>query len=157
MEYTGCGTWSFDGQQLESFWKQKYSGLFQRGFSENEIKPFLRDGFDFEELLVKCARDTNKLQFATQTVEELRGQLKQRGISEQISGQIVRVYETHIDNPDKILKYFLSIHPLMEKLRENWYKSDISNFRLTSVGIAIGHANLRCRTGLDADIGTWIN
>jgi hypothetical protein len=46
---------------------------------------------------------------------------------------------------------------MMTQLYDRWQNSGMANFTLTSVGIAIAHANLRRRTGMSADLGIWIN
>ena len=44
----------------------------------------------------------------------------------------------------------------MAQLFELWGRTPILNLTLTSVGIAIAHANNKKRTGCDFDPSTWI-
>jgi hypothetical protein len=157
MEYAGCGTVSIGSTAIEFVWKLNFGGLFQKGFSEEELKSVLPEGIDLSQLLVKCDRDANKLQFNILNVEKLREQLKQRGVSDQKTEQIIGFYNAHLVSDGELKDYLISIDPLMAKLFENWDKSGISHFTLTSVGIAIAHANVRRRTGMSADLGIWIN
>lgn len=45
----------------------------------------------------------------------------------------------------------------MKKIFETWESSAIKNFTLTSVGIAIGHANIKRLVGEFSDLSIWIN
>jgi hypothetical protein len=44
----------------------------------------------------------------------------------------------------------------MAQLFELWSRTPILNSMLTSVGIAIAHANIKKRTGCDFDLSIWI-
>jgi len=62
-----------------------------------------------------------------------------------------------LKSDNEVKDFLISIHPEMKKLFELWQKAGMANFTLTSVGIAIAHANLHRRTGMSADLGLWIN
>ena len=51
----------------------------------------------------------------------------------------------------------ISIRPYMIDIFTWWDNSSAGNFTLTSVGIAIGHANMTQQTGKFANLSTWIN
>jgi hypothetical protein len=45
----------------------------------------------------------------------------------------------------------------MENVFDTWSDSQMKNFTLTSVGIAIGHANIKRLVGEFANLSIWIN
>ena len=51
----------------------------------------------------------------------------------------------------------LEIRPYMENIFDIWKNSEMCRFNLTSVGIAIGHANIKRITGYFTDLSIWIN
>jgi len=58
---------------------------------------------------------------------------------------------------DEIREKCIEIRPYMSGLFETWLESEMRHFVLTSVGIAIGHANIRRVVGEFADLSIWIN
>ena len=54
---------------------------------------------------------------------------------------------------DKVVE----IRPYMTEIFETWSGSAMKNFKLTSVGIAIGHANIKRLVGEFAELSIWIN
>jgi len=51
----------------------------------------------------------------------------------------------------------VAVRPYVADLFTVWSESDIQNFTLTSVGMAIGHANVKRLVGKFADLAIWIN
>jgi len=45
----------------------------------------------------------------------------------------------------------------MQDAFDNWDNSSIKSFTLTSMGIAIAHANIKRLSGAFADLSVWIN
>jgi hypothetical protein len=45
----------------------------------------------------------------------------------------------------------------MDRVSEIWSGSSMKNFTLTSVGISIGHANIKKNLGEFTDLSIWIN
>jgi hypothetical protein len=60
-------------------------------------------------------------------------------------------------NAPEVKDLLIKTNPCMEKVFETWNKSRFKNFEVSSVGIAISHANYRRRTGRTLDLSIWIN
>jgi hypothetical protein len=58
---------------------------------------------------------------------------------------------------DEIKKHITKERDYMETIFELWEKSSLGHFALTSVGIAIGHANVKKNVGEFTDLSIWIN
>ena len=59
-------------------------------------------------------------------------------------------------NNVEIQEKCIEIRPYMKQVFDTWSKSSMKNFKLTSVGIAIGHANIKRLCGEYGDLSTWI-
>jgi hypothetical protein len=58
---------------------------------------------------------------------------------------------------NEIKEKIIAIRPYMAEVFETWTNSSLQTFTLTSVGIAIGHANIKRLIGEFADLAIWIN
>ena len=58
---------------------------------------------------------------------------------------------------EEVKKYIISTKSYMENVFDIWENSFIKDFTLTSVGIAIGHANVKRNIGEFTDLSIWIN
>jgi len=60
-------------------------------------------------------------------------------------------------NGDEIREKCIEIRPYMAGLFQVWSESAMKHFTLTSVGIAIGHANIKRLVGEFSNLSIWIN
>jgi hypothetical protein len=67
------------------------------------------------------------------------------------------LFQNSTMNASEIRKYIISANGCMGKVFTIWDESRFSKFELSSVGIAIAHANYRRRTGQTLDLSMWIN
>lgn len=51
----------------------------------------------------------------------------------------------------------IEIRPYMESVFDVWESSAMKSLNLTSVGISIGHANIKRLVGEFSDLSIWIN
>ena len=79
LEYADCAVVSHDQgitmmpSPLSGFWKNRYSGLFSKGFSESQLTEVLPPDSPLSQLpLIKCKGDTDKLQLDVINLDELR-------------------------------------------------------------------------------------
>ena len=59
-------------------------------------------------------------------------------------------------NANEVKEYILSARPGLQNLFDVWNGSSMSKMTLTTVGIAIAHANFRRRTGQQLDLDVWV-
>ena len=68
-----------------------------------------------------------------------------------------RASPSSLSKPQNEIKtILLDAIPEMEKIFDVWNKSSFNQLELTSVGIAIAHANYRRKTGETMDLSIWI-
>lgn len=58
--------------------------------------------------------------------------------------------------PAEIRAELIAALPWMAQLFDLWDSTPIKNLTLTSVGIALAHANMKKRTGRDFDLSIWL-
>ena len=65
--------------------------------------------------------------------------------------------KNHLLNEQEVLNIIIAKNPGFADLQEKWKDSPLGSFTLTSVGIAIAHANIRRKSKEQYNIATWIN
>ena len=71
--------------------------------------------------------------------------------------KITALFDLGKMNDNEIKDKCIAIRPYLADLFDIWSESAMKNFTLTSVGIAIGHANIKRLVGEFADLSIWIN
>ncbi len=106
---------------------------------------------------MSCLHDHNKLQINTINENALRDQLTKQNILEPDAGKILALFNENIMSQAEIKEYLQKTSPYMTTIIDAWESSSLKNFMLTSVGIAIGHANVKKNLGEFTDLSIWIN
>lgn len=157
LQYSGCGSIEMGAFQLESVLSKTYQGIFLKGFDSNVLlEQEISIGSDAN-LLIPCLNDSSKLQINAMNKQMLEQLLESHGISNEERRKITALFDLGKMNDDEIKKKCIEIRPYMSDIFECWSVSAMKNFTLTSVGIAIGHANIKRLTGEFADLAIWIN
>lgn len=86
LYYTGCAKVLSAGgtfKPIEEIFKNHYSGIFSKGFTEEEFKNKVDINIEkYNKILMKCLNDSEKLQFSTINEEFLRKIIKDFNLSE---------------------------------------------------------------------------
>lgn len=158
LEFTGCGAvgafeWTPE-QNLES----NYQGLFLKGFDPAEIaNRAISTGLD-RRVFMACLNDPSKLQVAALNQEQLELRLSSLALPAEDTIKIKELFNAFKMSHEEIRAKCIEIRPYMETIFDVWANSSMKNFTLTSVGIAIGHANIKRIIGEEfADLSIWIN
>lgn len=157
LEYAGCGTVGLGSVDLESSFLSRYPGLFSRGFTQDEWPTELELSVSQAgDLLIPCLHDPSRMQFNAVDEDTLKTKMNARAIPHPAQEQLAGVESSHRMTPGDVRDFLRSLSPVMSKLLEIWADTPIKNFTLTSVGIAIGHANATRVTGDRDDLTIWI-
>lgn len=157
LQFTGCGTPIMGAITIEGILDQTYPGLFLKGFDHGEVEnKAISIGHDTR-LFMTCLNNPNKLQVRANNLEILDNNFKTHGISEDDQVKIRELFETEKMSHDEIREKCVSIRPYMAPVFELWANCEINSFSLSSVGMAIGHANIKRLTGEFASLSIWIN
>lgn len=157
LEFSGCGSIGLAGHSLEGIFGETYQGLFLKGFDESEIhKRAITVGTD-PRFFIPCLNDSTKLQVKAINKEQLGELLDSQSISPEDREKIIEIFSLNKMSEPEIKDKLIAIRPYMSDVFEIWSNSPIQNFTLTSVGMAIGHANIKRLIGEFASLSIWIN
>ncbi|WP_324310651.1 LPO_1073/Vpar_1526 family protein [Geobacter sulfurreducens] len=157
LEFTGCGSIGFGGQSLESILGTVYQGQFLKGFDKSEIsnRP-ISVGFD-PRFFIPCLNDPLKIQVRANSKENLEKFIEDQGVSSEDKARILELFDLGKMSESEIKEKIITIRPYMADVIETWTNSAMQSFTLTSVGMAIGHANIKRLIGEFANLSIWIN
>jgi hypothetical protein len=157
LEFAGCGAISMGSVNPSDIFARNYAGVLNQGFTDDALKAqieltpeqrsqLIRPSFHDEELLQVNARD-----------EEVLDELSQRlGIEADKAYKLKLLLRHNVMPRDMLREHLISVRPQMSQYFEIWEETPIQTLTLTSVGIAIAHANIKRKTGEDIPLSTWM-
>lgn len=157
LEFAGCGTIGIGEVDIINVLKNNYKGLFSKGFIEEDFNQLNLNLADTGSFILPCLRDNTKWQVNAVNDEVLKDIANKAGVSEPLINSLISLNDSHLMSNDEIKEYIITEKSYMENVFEVWDKSYMKNFTLTSVGIAIGHANVKRSIGEFTDLSIWIN
>lgn len=157
LEFTGCASIGIGRTWIERMLLERYRGLFQHGKLLEDI------GLSGDELaiplgkvLVSNLHDKEKVQINAIDEESLKRAAKENAIPLDIEEKLLSIFVESSWSPEEVRQYVEKSVPETRDLFEAWEDSPLKNLSLTSVGIAIGQANLRRKIGMPFDLSLWI-
>lgn len=157
LEYSGCGSIGLGEVMLVQIMKQTYQGMFLKGFDAAEVtQREITVGLD-QRFFIPCLNDPTKFQVRATNKEALEKLLSSSSIEQEDKNKIISLFDQGLMSDEEIINKCVSIRPYMEQVFSTWASSSMKNFTLTSVGIAIGHANIKRLVGEFANLSIWIN
>jgi hypothetical protein len=157
LEFSGSGAIGLGEISLEGILGKTYQGQFLKGFEEKEIiDRSISIGLD-QRFFMPCLNDSSKLQVRANSKEFLDKSLEEHAILADDRVQIQTLFDIGKMDDLEIRNKCVEIRPYMSNVFEIWSGSEMKSFTLTSVGIAIGHANIKRLVGEFANLSIWIN
>lgn len=157
LQYTGCGSIGIGSIALEKIIGGTYQGLFLKGFEQSEIKSrAIACGLDGR-IFIPCINNTDKLQIKAINKDTLGKYLTTLSIPHDDTTKMALLFDVNKMSKVEVRQKCVSIRPYMSEVFDVWNASAMKNFSLTSVGISIGHANLKKIIGEFSDLSIWIN
>ena len=157
LMYSGCGTISSFKNSLEDILKKNYQGIFQKGFEKNIIEQKEISIEYIPYYFMNCMNNPLKAQVRFITKEELRKSFQEKEISTEDQKKIESLFDKGSMDRNEIRALCIKLRPYVTTLFEIWSDSSMGSFTLSSVGITIGHANLKNFDRDFTDLSTWIN
>lgn len=156
----GCAASSALGNALYDLLKRGYEGLMSKGFDQAqlhdavgiEIVPILLT----KNLILQCFHDQSKLQVGALNRENFDLNYKDMPLSQDKKDALWKLHEGTLLAADEFKDKLVKILPEAATIFDVYEKGRFRGMTLTSVGIAIGHANSRRVSNFDADLSTWI-
>lgn len=155
LEFAGCGT-VLVGPPLEEQIGNAYQGLFLNGFSSEEITARnISIGLD-PQFFVACLNDPTKLQVKALNKQALSNKIEDTLLSADDGAKLLSLFDERKMSSVQIKAKIIEVRGYMAQVFDAWTES-MQSFTLTSVGMAIGHANIKRFTGEFAKLEIWIN
>ncbi|PVY42892.1 LPO_1073/Vpar_1526 family protein [Pontibacter virosus] len=157
LEFTGCGSITLNTLPIENVFLNSYFGLFSKGFTIEEIEKhnLLTDAT--RGLIVPCINYPDKFQVYPATDKYLEIILSMAKVPEQEIVNLIRFSRSNLMSGSEVKQLLINAYPPFEEFISRWNKSSVKNMSLTSVGIAIAHANISRKTKLKYNLDNWIN
>jgi hypothetical protein len=157
LQFSGCGSTGLVGNSLEGILGTTYQGQFLKGSDPSEVKSrAISVGLD-SRIFIPCLNDPTKLQVKANSKEKLEELLDMQGLSPEDKAKIFQLFDLGKMSDPEIKETLIAIRPYMAEVIEIWRNSPMQTFTLTSVGMAIGHANIKRLIGEFASLSIWIN
>jgi hypothetical protein len=155
IAYAGCGSIEMTQVSFADLFTERYPGLLTLGFSEEE-QPWVRPLMD-KGVIVPCLRDPAKLQVEAVSSTELERRLQLCPLGEH-ADKVRHLFKTNLMPAEEIIAEISAIDAEIARFYESWSTSPMRNCTLTSVGIAIAHANMKRILGSDVpSVDLWIS
>ena len=151
LQYLGCTGILSEGstyKPIEEIFRNRYAGLFSRGFSREEFYEYMGIEIqEFQQLITTCQIDKEKYQFNAMNENVLKYSIAQSG-KQEYEEKLLQYYKEHIMEVKEIKDDISSHVQGFEELADFWEKtSEFKSMNLTSVGIEIGLLNYNLQTG----------
>jgi hypothetical protein len=161
LEYCGCiNAERIATREIIAPFKMNYPGLFSRGFSREVIM----QRFDNQlaerieiELFTRCLLNPSLFQINALDRSTLENKVKELSLDSSILSQLNQLFDDDLMTDNQVKDKLIELFPPFEKVNQFWEATAIKSSRLTTVGIAIAHANLKMNSNIDADLEIWIN
>jgi hypothetical protein len=157
LEFASCGSVQMNEISLEHALAQTYQGLFLKGFEASEIETRgVTIGMDGR-FFIPCLNNSAKFQVRAINRNALEQNIDANAISADDKAKILALFDVEKMSHAEIRETCIKLRPYMGKVFDTWSGSSMKSFTLTSVGMAIGHANIKRLIGEFASLSIWIN
>lgn len=156
LEYAGCGAVGMASISIEKAILRSYPGLFCRGFDQVQFCAKQLSIPFTDPMITTCLNDGSKKQVKPLNRDVLEEMAVRRSLPPDDVKKLKALQNAHLLCSDEVRRRVIAERPYMERVFDAW-KGPIGPFTLTSVGIAIGHANIKKSAGEFADLSIWIH
>lgn len=156
LEYAGCGTIGIGSRSIEDILLKTYPILFVKPFNKEEVSDLLSQEPKLSAIISPSPKDPSLVKPSITEESIMRELSLQMSIEASLIDKLLEIMKKHAMNSHEAKDYSITAHPCMTILYDVWDNSFMKNMTLTSVGIAIAHANIRRITGNQFDLSIWI-
>ena len=157
LQFTGCGSVQMISRLLEDALQTQYKGLFSNGFTREQADIELLPIRTRRRFLMDCVNKQGNLQVRAQNSAALMSMYEEHGVDEGTRKKIDRLFEMGQMSQAEVRAKCVALRGYMKQVFAFWASCEMKSFTLTSVGIAIGHANMKRIAGEFSDLSQWIN
>lgn len=157
LQAQSCASIEVMSYDLAEILHQTYGGLLSMGNEKERFAAVLGDDFEqrYPELIRTSIHDGAKFQVNTMNKEMLKDILPRHGLEDKME-ELWGIHSQTFMSKDQIIIAAKPFFPEVDRLFALWDGTPVKTLSLTSVGTAIGFANLRRITGFEGDLSIWI-
>jgi len=156
LVYSGAATQELTSVSFTAIFKSVYPGLFSNGFDVSNMRDLV-DKYPNLEQLFQDAPVAGRKMLPSMTMSLLEQTLVSAGVHDKSDiDRLVNAQKSNLSSDAEVLQKLIDTHKGFETLADTWDKSSLKSMTLTSVGIAIGHANFQRHSGDQASLSIWI-
>ncbi|WP_374107834.1 LPO_1073/Vpar_1526 family protein [Microbacterium sp. Au-Mic1] len=157
IEYVGAGSLSIATTSFGKGIMSGVEGLFTNGFAETDIDPALLEELRTHNFVTPALRDANRLQLALLGDEDLENRGAELGLAARLP-ELRNVVSLGRMSESDVSDEVVAKVPGIAALRDAWddNQTGLQSMKLTSVGLALGHAYWTRLTGADAPLSIWL-
>jgi hypothetical protein len=158
IESQSCGSIEMGQIDLLSIFRNSYTGVLGKGFDRQTLENHLPDGKKnaVDNFIVPCLQDASKLQPSAMRKSVFLELTGQAGLDSELTTNVWNAFEATVPPKTELIDLIRPHVPDIESLFTAWDETPMKHLKLTSVGLAIGHANAVRVTGFDAPLSIWI-
>ncbi|MDT6921588.1 LPO_1073/Vpar_1526 family protein [Pseudomonas atacamensis] len=157
LAFTGCGADQLGEMKLENILQHNYTGLFFKGFNRESLEEQGLPQEVGQNFIIRCLNDNSAFQINCLNTDALNAKLEYYSVQESDRQKINNLFGLAMMSAEEIIKRCTTIRPYMSEMFSVWNDSDMKSYSLTSVGMSIGHANIkRCIGEEFANLSIWI-
>jgi hypothetical protein len=157
LVFAGCGNLvQISVWNMRSMWTSLYKGLLQKGLDQAQVDAANLPVEIRKRYVGPCMSDPTKFQvliLGDQTLTEIAD--KHADVRPH-KAALQMLLDQGMADQAQVNAKLDSLAPFMPKIFADWESSNLKSFDLTSVGIAIAHANIKRFAGEFARLSTWI-
>ncbi|MFA6397676.1 MAG: LPO_1073/Vpar_1526 family protein [Candidatus Paceibacterota bacterium] len=156
IDYAGCGSISMGSWSITNSFRESYSLIFQKPFTEEEISKIILDQHLKTKIFVKKLETDGYIIPVTEK-KVLKDFLEKEGLEEKKVTEVVNALDQHLMQETDIEKLLREKTEIGDELLKIINDTPINRLFLTSVGIAIAATYYENITGEKLNIDLWIN
>jgi len=164
LEYLGCVELErLATNELGATYRTGYSGLFSKGFNMETLRGYIPEygpDIDLTEkiktLLIRCLNNSELFQLNAVRQDALEIKAKDLQLSETVIGQLTSLHNNHLMTEQEVEAHLEKDYPDYAVMRDLWKNTYLNGLSLTTVGIALAHANLKNKTDITGGLEIWI-
>lgn len=157
LELLGCGNIRMGSNSLENIFQTNYPGFFSEGFTKEKLNSEISDEAKLDDILIPCFHNPEeRFQLGAIDTKFLIEKLEKKGNKKEDIDALTNLFQKSTMNESKVREKLGEIDPDVEKFIHIWENSVLKRFEISSVGIAIAHANFRRRIGESFELTQFI-
>lgn len=156
LEFASCATRQITKSKLIPSLKNVYWWVFFKWFTkENFLDLNIWPIENYNDIIIFDNWNTELCRFNEINFEKIEEKISNK-YGNDIKNALKSFYNSYLLNDNEIKQKLLGVNPKFIDLLDKWDNLVISSMTLTSVWIAIAHANMKRKVWIDADLSIWI-